>query len=562
MPKLWKTVERVGREADPLAASLGIPRPLAEVLATRGLAEPVEARRFLNPRLDDLSDPTVLPDMPRAVDRIRRAAKGRERIAVFGDYDADGVTAAALLTRCLRELGAEAEPFLPLRLEEGYGLGVDALNRCLEAHRPQLVITVDCGTGSVDAVRAAAAAGVDVVVTDHHEPAGEIAPAIAVVNPKLGDGGDLANLAGVGVAFKLAWALALRSGVDIRRIFRRLDLVATGTVADVVPLTGENRILVHYGLGQLNREPLPGLAALAEAAEVKDAIGEYHLGFAIGPRLNAAGRLGDAQAALELLLGDDPEALLPLARQLDRGNRERQKIEADILEEAMQDVAALDLENNAGLVLARRGWHPGVIGIVASRIVQRFGRPVLMISLNEDGTGRGSGRSIEGFNLVENLAACRDSLVRFGGHAMAAGLELKEKNLAAFREAFNRRVSETVPPDQLRPVQRVDAWLDLADADERLFEGLQALRPFGCGNPRPVWASSRVRVLGQPRILKDKHLKMRVVSGSAQREAIGFNLAGQPLPDGPMDIAFTLDMNSYMGRETLQLKLEDFRPSP
>lgn len=562
MPKLWKTVERIGPRADSLAASLGIPGPLAGLLAARGLAEPDAARRFLNPRLDNLTDPTDLPDMAKAADRILRAVRGRERIAVFGDYDCDGITATALLTRCLRELGAEVKPFLPLRLEEGYGLGVDALTRCLEAHQPRLVITVDCGTGSVAAVRAAAENGVDVVVTDHHEPAGDIAPAAAVVNPKLGAGGDPANLAGVGVAFKLAWALALRAGADLRRVFRYLDLVATGTVADVVPLTGENRILVHYGLAQINREPLPGLQALVEAAELKDAVGEYHLGFAIGPRLNAAGRLGDAQAALELLLGDDPESLLPLARQLDRGNRERQKIETDILEEALQDVAALDLEKHAGLVLARRGWHPGVIGIVASRVVQRFGRPVLMIALNEDGSGRGSGRSIEGFNLVENLAECRDLLVRFGGHAMAAGLELEEKNLAAFREAFNRRVAEAIPPEQLRPVQRIDAWIDLADADERLFEGLQALRPFGCGNPRPVWAASRVRVLGQPRILKEKHLKMRLVAGSAQREAIGFNLAGQPLPDGPIDIAFTLDMNSWNGRETLQLKLEDFRPTP
>ncbi|MBP7829774.1 MAG: single-stranded-DNA-specific exonuclease RecJ [Kiritimatiellae bacterium] len=561
MPKLWQTVERIGPRADSLAASLGIPRPLAEVLAARGLAEPAEARRFLNPRLDNLADPTVLPDMGRAVERVLRAVKARERIVIFGDYDADGVTAAALLTRFLRGLGGEAVPFLPLRLEEGYGLGVDALRRCLEAHHPELVITVDCGTGSVDAVRAAAESGVDVVVTDHHEPSGDVAPAAAVVNPKLGSDEQARQLAGVGVAFKLAWALAARAGADARLVFRYLDLVAVGTVADVVPLQGENRILVHYGLRQLNNNPWTGLRALIEAAEIRDAIGEYHLGFVIGPRLNAAGRLGDAQAALELLLTEDAGAAEPLARQLDRGNRERQKIEADILEEALQDVAALDLEKHAGLVLARRGWHPGVIGIVASRIVGRYGRPVLMITLNEDGTGRGSGRSIEGFNLVENLAACRDHLARFGGHAMAAGLELEEKNLAALREAFSRRVADAVPPDRLRPVQRVDSWIDLADADERLFENLQALRPFGCGNPRPVWAASRVRVLGQPRILKDKHLKLRVVSGSAQREAIGFNLAGQPLPDGPMDIAFTLDMNSWMGRETLQLKLEDFRAS-
>jgi single-stranded-DNA-specific exonuclease len=303
------------------------------------------------------------------------------------------------------------------------------------------------------------------------------------------------------------------------------------------------------------------LQALVEAAEVQGAVGEYHLGFVLGPRLNAAGRLGDAQAALQLLLSDDPDAAHPLAQQLDRGNRERQKIEADILEEAIREINGLDLDRHSGLVLARRGWHPGVIGIVASRIVGKYGRPVLLVALNEDGTGRGSGRSVEGFNLVENLAACRAHLVRFGGHAMAAGLELEEKFLPAFRETFNRRVAEIIPPEQLRPIQRIDAWIDLADADERLYQGLESLRPFGFGNPRPVWASSRVRVLGQPRILKEKHLKMRIVTGSAQREAIGFGLAAQPLPEGPLDIAFTLDLNSYMGRETLQLKLEDFRAS-
>lgn len=562
MPKLWKSAERDEKSAARLAAALGIPLPLAVVLAARGLAEPETAQRFLNPRLDNLADPTDLPDMGRAVERILRAVKTRERIVVFGDYDADGVTATALLTRFLRGLGAETVPFLPLRLEEGYGLGVDALQRCLEAHRPRLVITVDCGTGSVAAVRAAAEAGVDVVVTDHHEPSGEIAPAAAAVNPKLGSGEEAKLLAGVGVAFKLAWALAARAGADPRQVFRYLDLVAVGTVADVVPLRGENRVLVHYGLRQLNNNPLPGLRALIEAAEVQGEVGEYHLGFVIGPRLNAAGRLGDAQVALELLMGDDADAAEPLAKQLDRGNRERQGIEAGILDEALTEIQSLDLDRHAGLVLARRGWHPGVIGIVASRIVGRYGRPVLMISINEDGTGRGSGRSIEGFNLVENLSACRAQLVRFGGHAMAAGLEVEEKCVPAFREAFSRRVAECISPDQLRPVQKIDAWLDLADADERLYQSLETLRPFGCGNPRPVWAASRVRVLGQPRILKEKHLKMRVVSGSAQRETIGFNLAGQPLPDGPMDIAFTLDMNSWNGRETLQLKLEDFRPAP
>lgn len=560
MSKVWKTVGFDEQAAGRLAATLDLPLPLAGVLVSRGQASPEQARRFLNPRIEDLFDPYDWSDMNPAVERILRAVKTHERIVVFGDYDADGVTATALLLRLLRRLGAEVHPFLPLRLEEGYGLGPDALRRCLDTLHPALVITVDCGTGAVAAVRTAAQAGVEIVVTDHHDSAGEIAPALAVINPKLESREETQNLSGVGVAFKLAWALAERAGLDRQEVFRYLDLVATGTIADVVPLTGENRILVRHGLEQLNRKPLTGLQALAEVGGIDREIEEYHLGFVLGPRLNAAGRLDDAQVALDLLMTDDPAGARSLAKQLDRSNRERQAIEATILEEAIREIEAdYDEKRDLGLVLASPRWHAGVIGIVASRIASRYRRPTILIAVEESGVGRGSGRSIEGFNLVEHLAACRNHLIRFGGHAMAAGLEIEAPSLPAFRAAFNQRVAVTLGPDQLRPVQNIDAWIELADADARLYQGLKHLRPFGFGNPRPVWAARRVRVLGQPRILKEKHLKMLVAAGGAQRQAIGFGLADQPLPEGPLDLAFTLELNTWMDRETLQLNVQDLR---
>lgn len=564
--KQWRLAPCDEATAVALADALRIPLPAARLLTARGHRTEDEVDRFLNPRLSDLGDPFDLPAMDAAVARIWKALDAKERIVVFGDYDVDGITSTALLVQVLRALGGDAHPFLPHRMEEGYGLSLEALARCREELKPSLIVTVDCGTGSVGAVAAAARDGIDVVVTDHHTPGAERAPAVALVNPKLGSHEGLHVLAGVGVAFKVCHGLLKHAratgrsenGVDLRRY---LDLVALGTITDIVPLTGENRILARHGLGQMNRTECAGLAELARVAGIESKIDAYEVGFRIGPRLNAAGRLGDALLSLELLLSRDPARLGELAHHLDATNRERQEIEARILRQATEELdAVFDGTRHFGLVVAKEGFHAGVVGIVASRVAQRYNRPSIVIGLDEEG-GRGSCRSIEGFDLVEALRACAPLLRKFGGHAMAAGIEIDRNRLGEFTERFNAVAAAALGGSDLRPVQKVDAWMELGDADERMMKALDQMRPFGFGNSTPVWAAAGLRLLGPPRVVGQGHLKMAFAAGGVQREAIAWGMGSRPVPDGPMDVAFQLRRESYLGRERLVLNVQDFRPA-
>ncbi len=569
MSKNWKESGFDPDLAGELAEATGLPVPLAAVLIGRGYTDARAVDHFLNPRLSDLCDPFLLPDMEKAVDRIRRAVESREPIVVFGDYDADGITATALLIRVLKKLGAAVTPFLPHRIEDGYGLAADTLQKCMDEAHPQLVITVDCGTGSVEAVERARAGGVDVVVTDHHEPTGANAPAVAVVNPKRGAEKAMAGLAGVGVAFKLCHALLKRGrekgaqsdkDTDLRQY---LDLVGIGTIADVVPLVDENRILARHGLARLNKTESVGLRSLIEISGLKSDLDTYHVGYMIGPRLNAAGRIGDAVASLRLLLTEDAGEAQRLARQLDSANRERQDIEKQIVLEAMAEIDGFfNPKQHFGLVVARKDWHPGVVGIVASRLSAKYRRPAVVIALDETGMGRGSCRSIERFDMLKGLEACEGHLVRFGGHTMAAGLDIQASAVEAFKAEFNRVAAKELKGVDLRAVQNIDAWVELGELDDVFQDALDRMRPFGLGNPTPTFAVRGVKIVGQPRILKDAHLKMPVASGGVQREAIAFNMADREIPAGPVDIAFHSQRNEYMGRVTLQLNVQDFRPTP
>jgi single-stranded-DNA-specific exonuclease len=567
MSKVWKTAAVDADLASRVADGMGIPAPVARVLVVRGYTEPQAIERFLNPRLADVCDPFRLPDMDKAVERILGAIDRKERIVVFGDYDVDGISSTALLVQVLRRLGADTEPFLPHRIDDGYGLAPDTLERCSAQLHPRLVVTVDCGTTANEAVRAASKAGVDVVVTDHHEAGGEVAPAHAVVNPKLGTNADARNLAGVGVAFKLGYALVKKAReqgrqgaaeVDLREY---LDLVALGTVADIVPLVGENRILARHGLALLNRTKSIGLQALIHVAGIRGWIDTYHVGFLLGPRLNAVGRLGDAQAALKLLVTDDEAEAERIAAQLDAVNRERQDVEAKIVREAMAEIDEFfDPSKHFGLVVARAGWHPGVVGIVASRLSARYHRPAVVIGIDpEAGTGRGSARSIEGFNLVEKLEECAGLLGRFGGHAMAAGLDVEVAQIPELKERFNRVAAAALEGTDLRPVQEVDAWIELAEADQGLLDALEKMAPFGLGNRKPEWGIRGVELVGCPRVVGKSHLKMTVRQGDLQREAIAFGAGDRDMPHGPIDIACYLQENEYMGQVSLQLNVQDFR---
>lgn len=565
--KVWRDVPAPDEAvANSLARDLSLPLAIARLLAGRGYADSQSAQDFLSPRLSAVGDPFALPAMDVAVTRIWRALDAGERIVVFGDYDVDGISSTALLVQTLRRLNADVHPFLPLRIDEGYGLGLDALERCLAEYHPGLIVTVDCGTGSVDAVVEAQQRGVDVIVTDHHQPGERCAPAVALVNPKLGADENLRALAGVGVVFKLCHAIIKRgremgraaANMDLRAY---LDLVALGTIADIVPLVGENRILARHGLARIEDSESIGLQALKEVAGIKRRVDAYEVGFQIAPRLNAAGRLGDAQQALALLLSEDVEDSMRLAKALDASNRERRDIEAATLEEALKELEArFDPAHDMGLVVGREGWHPGVIGIVASRIAQHFHRPVVVVAVSEEG-GRGSCRSIDGVDMTAVLRSCASHLTKFGGHTMAAGLELKPGQFDSFSKAFNASVSEALNGRDLRPIQRIDAWLDLDDVDDALMTALERMKPFGLGNATPVWGARAVRVVGNPRTVGNGHLKLLVTAGNQQFDAMGWGMAERTIPDGPLDMAFQVRRDVFMGREKLALNLQDFRAS-
>lgn len=566
MSRIWKFKPCEEALAERLFQCLEtLPRPLAALLVQRGCTTAEEAALFINPALSTLRDPFELPGMDKAAARVRRALADGEKITVFGDYDVDGVCSTALLVRVLRELGGRVSAYIPSRFDDGYGLSVDALSACIAEHQPSLIITVDCGTSAVKAVEKAHAAGVDVVITDHHEPGGQIAAAVAVVNPKCVENHPARTLAGVGVAFKLCHALIKNgretgclasSALDLKDY---LDFVAVATVADMVPLLGENRALVRAGFQSLENSRWAGWNALKKLAGISGRVDASHAGFFIGPRINAAGRVGRPDAALELLLTDLPARADELAQLLDSANRERQAIEKDMVREAMDEIDSwFNADKHFGLVIARAGWNTGVIGIVASRLVHRYNRPVIVIGV-DGGNGRGSCRSIDGCNLLEGLNACSGLLKRHGGHAMAAGLDIEEQNLDAFRVCFNEAIAAQIKGSDLQPILEIDRRISLSEADAALMDGLKRTGPYGQDNPEPVWAVCGVRAT-ESRILKEKHLKLTISDGKTSCEAIGFNLA-EKLPSGPVDLAFTLQENNWNGRTSIQLNIRDIRPA-
>ena len=531
---------------------------VAQCLVRRGLSEAETATRFLQPRLRTLSDPFLLPAMDAAVTRVLAAVEKRERIVLYGDYDVDGVTSLTLLTRLLRAYGAQVATFLPHRVDEGYGLSADGVARCVEEHRPQLLIAVDCGTTSVAEISRLREAGVDVIVLDHHEPKDELPPAVAIVNPKLGD--DFRYLCSAGICFKVAHALLKRRPIadfDIREL---LDLTAIGTVADVVPLVDENRIFVRAGLERIAQSRWPGVRAITEVAALRPPFRAMDIGFGIGPRLNAAGRLDCASAALELLLTDDADRALSLARSLDLQNRERRAIEAEVLAMAEAQITNLyDPGSESAIVVGGAGWHPGVVGIVASRLQRKYHRPAFVVGFDTMGIGKGSGRSIEGLSLVAALAQCAGLLEKFGGHEMAAGLTMRQDNFDAFRAAFTEAAGEMLTADQLQRTLRLDAELRLTDVNLNLLDEHDALQPFGTANHQPIFFTRGITLAGEPRLMKDKHWSFMFRQGRAQCRAVWWNAADEPLPQPPWDIAYTVSRNEWNGRTDAQLELRGVR---
>jgi single-stranded-DNA-specific exonuclease len=540
-----------------LAAALNLPAALAALLIQRGHGTDEAARRFLRPSLDELSDPHRLSGMAQAVEAVAATVRARGRILVHGDYDVDGQCASALLTRALRLAGADVLPFLPHRLRDGYDFGPAGLEAA-RAAGASLVITCDCGITAYDTVVAARSAGIGVVITDHHLPGVELPPALAVIDPQREDDSSGADgLCGTGIAFKLVQALVPALGLPANLPFHFLDLVALATVADVVPLQGENRILVKHGLKLLCNSRWPGVRALIDATGLTGKeIRARHVGFVLGPRLNAAGRVGDATDGLRLLLSDDPAESTALAQKLEGLNVERQALDQGILDEALEQVERTpDLERHAGFVLAGDGWHPGVVGIVASRVVERYGRPTFLIAFDGE-IGKGSGRSISGFNLHTALLSCRDLLERYGGHHMAAGLTIRRGQLDAFRDRFGEVARQTLAPEDLGPEQRVDLEVGLHEVTRELERLCRYLEPCGQANASPVFGARGVRLLNRS-IVGNGHLKGVLDDGTTRLPTIGFQWADRVpwLGDELVDAAFRIECDEWNGMSSLQARL-------
>ncbi len=550
-----------------LSAELDIPRTLAAVLVVRGIRDPARARTYLRPTLDQLNDPMLLPDMRVTVGRIIRAIDDGETVLIHGDFDADGMCATAVATLGLRRLGAHVVPFVPHRTRDGYDFDATGIERAHSA-AASLVLTVDCGVRAIDTVARAAELGIDVVISDHHQPGTQLPNAVAVVNPQRRDSEYPFNqLAGVGVAFKIIAALFAERGIPAVELNQHLDLVAIGTVADQMVLRDENRSLVRAGLRVLGRTQKPGLIALLDRASIgrRDDIRVEDVVFRIAPRLNSAGRMADAAAGLRLLLTESDSEAAMLADELDRYNAERKTMDRRVTEEVDQIIArTFDAERDGALVVWGDGWHPGVVGIVASRVVDRWRRPAVVVAFEGD-TGKGSGRSVKDFHLLNALEACGPLLERFGGHSMAAGLTVQRANIQEFAERLNNlardRLTDAPPQDTLT----IDLELDLEHVDLGLFEALQHLMPFGTGNRAPVLVTRNVR-FENVSVVGDvgSHLRASLHQKSFSLQAIGFRLGGrrgEVQRESKYDVAFHLQSDTWSGRRRLQAQMIDFRPA-
>ena len=545
-----------------LAAELHLPAIVCRLLLVRGYAAIEPAKEFLRPRLERLHSPHLLPDAEQAVERLVRAVRDAETVLIHGDYDVDGICATTLLTRSLRYFGARPVPFIPRRLEDGYDLSEAGVRAAREANA-RLVVTCDCGTSALKPIRALCESGIDVIVTDHHLPGGPLPDCLAVLNPKRpGSVYPDRDLAAVGVAFKLMLALAEKLGANANFVYNMLDLVALATIADVAPLRGENRIFARYGLKLMAETPSVGLRALMRASGVDNRpLTAGRIGFILAPRLNAAGRIGHAMQGVELLLSDSEPQANRIARELEEMNRRRQEIDRATLEQARKKIDAIDLDNSYGIVLAEQGWHPGVIGIVASRIVEETGRPAVLIALDGD-QGKGSGRAPAPFDLHAGLTECRDLLIRFGGHRAAAGVTIEASQVDAFVQRFNEVARSKLRREDLQPELRIDAEISIDDVADDLESVLRHFEPFGVGNPTPVFLSRSVRVTTSPRVVGADGLKLRVASEARERDALGWGmgeLASEISVDTRLDLAYRLERDTYLGESRLQLRIADLR---
>jgi len=578
MPKAWRFPPFDEAVVSRLSAELKVPVLIAQVLASRGYRSGEDAAKFLSAKLMDLHEPDLLPGVAEGADVVVQAVSDKRRITIYGDYDVDGVTSTSILWRCLQLLGSTVDYYIPHRLEEGYGLNCDAIRQLHEEDPNRLIITVDCGITSVKEAELAKELGLDLIITDHHHLAESLPAARVLVHPRLpGSPYPFGDLCGAGVAFKLAWAICQRMGDGKKAsprmrefLLSAMGLAAIGTVADVVPLVGENRIIVRYGLASLAERSSLGMKALMKVCSIEEgkALQSEDIGFAIAPRINAAGRLSQARLAVELLTTDDTERAVALADYLQQLNKDRQKLERKILKQAKEMVAENpDWESAPALVLASPEWNPGVIGIVASRVAEYFERPAIMISLSRpDEVGQASCRTFAGFDLHAGLTECREHLVSYGGHKYAAGLKIDANKIDEFRIAFCDHVGATHEVTKRDREVTIDAEVRLADLTWRAVKQIDELGPFGAQNPRPKFAASKVEVLGEPRKVGEgeRHLQLRLRHYGTTLKAIAFGQAewAEPILEsgGNISICFQPSINRYRGNESVEMLLVDWQP--
>ncbi|MDZ7362822.1 MAG: single-stranded-DNA-specific exonuclease RecJ [candidate division KSB1 bacterium] len=547
-----------------LSQTLAVPPIIARIMLNRGLDSMTSAREFFNVSLQHLHDPFLMADMQTAVERLAQALAHQERLLIYGDYDVDGTTATALSTLVFRTLGYEAPHYIPERLREGYGLSMAGIEKA-HAAGVDLILAVDCGVTAHKEIQRARELGIDVIVCDHHQPAAQLPPANALLNPKRNDCPyPFKELCGVGVVFKLMQGLFRYLNRDEKELYRYLDLVAIGSAADIVPLVDENRIFVKHGLEQLNRTENTGLRALVQVCGLqKTAIDGGQVLFIIAPRINAVGRMGDARRAVSLLISQNENEALEIAQILDAENRERRSVDDETFREAVEMIQTqCDPQNDTAFVLHQEHWHPGVIGIVASRVVEKYFRPTVMIA-TANGMGKGSVRSIPGFDIYRALSQCADLLLAFGGHKYAAGLTIETEQIPALRRRLQEVAGRSLTPELLAPKLRIDGEIRLPEIETRLVNFLKALAPYGPQNMRPVFVSRGVRVSGAPQIVGNNHLRFHVKQDNKRFDCIGFGL-GEKInllnnSKGEIDLAYLIEENTYQGRTTLQLRIKDIR---
>lgn len=568
MEKKWNVLPRPGKEeVEEFAAELNIHPAIASILIQRGVNNFETARGFFRPSLDSLHDPFLMKDMDLAVDRLSAAISGKERILVYGDYDVDGTSAVSLVYSFLKNYSQEIEFYIPDRYKEGYGISEIGVQYAID-QKFDLVISLDCGIRSVDLVQLAKSNGVDFIVCDHHTPGDKLPPAAAVLDPKQsGCNYPYKELTGCGVGFKLLQGFCLKNNLKIDKLFSYIDLVAISVAADIVPITGENRVLTYHGIKIMEEKPRPGLKALFKSSGISKKISVRDLVFGVGPRVNAAGRIKHAKDSVNLLISDEHQMALELAETLNELNSKRKEFDSSITEEALALIESDEkLLNAKSTVLFKPKWHKGVVGIVASRCIEKYYRPTIILT-EDEGKATGSARSVDGYDIHEAISNCSDLLLKFGGHMHAAGLSMEVGKVEEFARRFESEVNKNISQDLLIPKLNIDQELSPDEATSKFYKVLRQMGPFGPGNMHPVFYCENIVCEGSPRVLKEKHLKMfvRKQDGKKKWEAIGFNLAGyfNEIASGkPFSMAYSIDENKFMGQTFLQLTIKDLKFGP